>query len=71
MLTDALQKDASGELERMSLSLSRGGALLSVDGLSSVSAREGRQNHPVSPSGLKTDGKSIATIRHALELGIN
>jgi hypothetical protein len=37
MLNNALQKDASGELERMSLRSSRGGALLSVDGLPSVS----------------------------------
>jgi hypothetical protein len=60
-----------GELERMSLRSSRGGALLWVDGLPSVSAREGRETHLSSPSGPKTGGESIATIHRALELGIN
>jgi hypothetical protein len=71
MLTNAQQKDASGELERMSLRPSRGGALPSVDGLPSVSAREGRETHPVIPLRPQNRWVSIATIRRALELGIN
>jgi hypothetical protein len=71
MLTNALQKDASGELERMSLRSSRGGALLSVDGLPSVSEEKDARLILSSPSGPKTDGESIATIHRALELGIN
>jgi hypothetical protein len=65
------QKDASGELERMSLRSSRGGALLSVDGLPSVSEEKDARLILSSPSGPKTDGESIATIHRALELGIN
>ena len=47
MLTNALRKDASGELERMSLRSSRGGALVSVDALPSIWAREGHETHSV------------------------
>jgi len=47
MLTNALRRDASGELERMSLRSSRGGALVSVDALPSIWAREGRETHSV------------------------
>jgi hypothetical protein len=71
MLTNALQKDASGELERMSLRFSRGGARSSVDGLPSVSAREGRETNSVIPLRPKADGEPIATIHRALELRIN
>jgi hypothetical protein len=72
MLTNVLQKDASGGLERMSLRSSRGGALLSVDGLPSVSAREGRETHSVIPlrpqnqCGVDRHGPSRARVRHQL-----
>ena len=70
-MTNALRRDASGELERMSLRSSRGGALLSVDALPSSGHEKDARLILSSPSGPKTDGESIATIHHALELGIN
>jgi hypothetical protein len=71
MLTNALRRDASGELERMSLCSSRGGALLSVDALPSSGHERDARLILSYPSGPKIDGESIATARarHQLSIG--
>jgi hypothetical protein len=57
-----------GELERMSLRSSRGGAPLSVDVPQSRHEKDAR---PILSSPSGQNGESIATIHRALELGIN
>ena len=69
MLTNALRKDASGELERMSLRSSRGVAAVSL--WTSLSLRRERRETSCHPLRPQNRWGVFATIHRALELGIN